>query len=458
MAADETMWAGTGRATGEAAPPGCGGAAGEASEPAPTAYSAAGERSADRPALDQPNRLPVGVRAEPRTSSAGPDPESPPTSAWRASRRSAGAGPAASTGRAARTDPAAGTGPIGRWLGARLGSAGGRRALAGAVGLVVVAALIAVLGVALGSSGGSSRGVSGSSAGSEARSVPEPAEAGGLGGSAAGAGTQVKADSAAAPPAAAPANPGAAAPPAGGSGAATPAGVQPRIVWTGSMSVEVLPGAVDATIRRISAAAQGLGGYLSASQVTGTASSADDVPQTATITVRVPAAAFGKLQDAVGGVGTVDSATTSSQDVTGQYVDLQAREDALTVSRGTYVTLLSKATTVGDILAVQTQIDGVQTQIEQIEGQRKVLADQSDLGTLTIDLAEKGQRSHRSGGENGFMHAFRVAGHSFLRGLEGIISALGVIALILLVAGILYLLYRLPGRVRRRGSRPGDSG
>jgi len=370
--------------------------------------------------------------------------------------------PTGGTGPAARTGPAAGAGPIRRGLGGGwLGWLAGRRVLAGAVGLVVLAALIAVLGVALGSSGGgSSSGASSSSAGGEAGSVPQPA-AGGLGGGAAGAGTRVDADSAAAPAAPAKpgaANPGVAAPPAGGSSAASPAGVQPRIVWTGSMSVEVAPGAVDPTIRRISAAAQGLGGYLSASQVTGTASSADDVPQTATITVRVPAAAFGKLQDAVGGVGTVDASTTSSQDVTGQYVDLQAREDALTVSRGTYVTLLSKATTVGDILAVQAQIDGVQTQIEQIEGQRKVLADQSDLGTLTIDLAEKGQRSHRSGGENGFAHAFRVAGHSFLRGLEGIISALGVIALILLVAGVLYLLYRLPGRVRRRGSRPGDGG
>ncbi|MBL7486627.1 DUF4349 domain-containing protein, partial [Frankia sp. AgW1.1] len=241
----------------------------------------------------------------------------------------------------------------------------------------------------------------------------------------------------------------AAPPPPPGGPPPRPAGVQPRIVWTGSMNVQVAAGAVDRTIHNISAAAQALGGYLSANQVTGTATTSDDVPQSATITIRVPAASFGKLQDAVTGVGTVQSSTTSSQDVTAQYVDLQAREDALTTSRGTYLTLLSKATTVGDILAVQQQIDGVQTQIEQIEGQRKVLADQSDLGTLTVDLTEKGAEVHKPGQENGFVHAFRVAGRSFLRGLEGIISALGVVALIALVVAVLYLLYRLVGRFRR---------
>lgn len=327
--------------------------------------------------------------------------------------------------------------------------------LAGLIGILVLVGLVAALGAAVHSSGGGA----GDGASSVARGVaPAPAQGGSLGDSAR-SGVAAAPDSvagAAGPAVAAvPSNPGVAPPPSGGSGAARPAGIQPRIVWTGSISVEVPAGGVDPTIHKISAAAQGLGGYLSANQVTGTATTSDDVPQSATITIRVPAASFGKLQDTVGGVGTVTSSTTSSQDVTAQYVDLQAREDALTTSRGTYLTLLSKATTVGDILAVQAQIDGVQTQIEQIEGQRKVLADQSDLGTLAIDLTEKGAEVHKPGRDNGFVHAFRVAGRSFLRGLEGIISALGVVALILLIVGVLYLLYRLPGAMRRRGDRRG---
>jgi hypothetical protein len=323
--------------------------------------------------------------------------------------------------------------------------------VAGLVGIVILAGLVAALGAALHSSGG---GAGESASGVAGGVAPAPAQVGGLGDSAR-SGVEAVPDSVAAAPgaAAAPSNPGVAPAPSGDSGAARPAGIQPRIVWTGSISVEVPAGGVDQTIRKISGAAQGLGGYLSANQVTGTATTTDDVPQSATITIRVPAASFGKLQDTVGGVGTVTSSTTSSQDVTAQYVDLQAREDALTTSRGTYLTLLSKATTVGDILAVQAQIDGVQTQIEQIEGQRKVLADQSDLGTLTIDLSEKGAQVHKPSKDNGFEHAFRVAGRSFLRGLEGIISALGVVALILLIVGVLYLVYRLPGAMRRRGDR-----
>jgi hypothetical protein len=354
-------------------------------------------------------------------------------------------------------------GGAGRWPAGRRGFRLSRRGvIVAAIVLVGLVVLVAVLGSVVGSRSGSGNdGSSGS-----AMSVPAAAPAGGFGvnraDSSAG-GTEIAPDSAAAPAAGAGSaltRSGVAPVPTGAdSGAARPAGVQPRIVWTGSMNVQVEAGAVDRTIQKVSAAAQGLGGYLSANQVTGTATTADDVPQSATITVRVPAASFGKLQDSVTGLGTVNSSTTSSQDVTAQYVDLQAREDALTTSRGTYLTLLSKATTVGDILAVQQQIDGVQTQIEQIEGQRKVLADQSDLGTLTVDLSEKGAQVHEPGKQNGFVHAFRVAGRSFLRGLEGIISALGVVALIALVVAVLYLLYRVPGWFRRRTSgRAGATG
>jgi hypothetical protein len=301
--------------------------------------------------------------------------------------------------------------------------------------LVVLVCVVAVLA----DHGSDQNG--GSQSGGSAGSVAAPAMPGG--GIDAPRGTVANggvpdAGSAAGPAASAPA----------GSGEARPTDVQPRIVWTGSMSVEVPAGTVDATIRKISATAGGLGGYLQASQVDGTPDPSDGIPQTATITMRVPAASFGALRDAVGGYGTVRSSSTSSQDVTADYVDLKARETALTTSRATYLTLFAKATTVSDILAVQRQLDGVQTQIEQIEGQLRVLAGQSDLATLTINLAEQGAR--QPGQENGFLHALRTAWRSFVHGLEDIVAALGAIALTLLVLAVLYLLYRLPRWLRRR--------
>jgi len=356
--------------------------------------------------------------------------------------------------------------------GARIPLGGGRRlrvtrrgAVVGAVALVIVIAIIVALGTAGTGDGG----------GTSSYSLPAPAPAVG-GDSAAGSGitdsgtAERAAPGLSLPAAAAPDTKSEVVPPVdpaptpgGGSGAARPAGAQPRIVWTGSMSVEVPAGDVEPTIRKIATQAEGLGGYLADSQVTGTATTADDDRQSATVTIRVPAASFTKLQAAVGGTGTVLTSTMSSKDVTADYVDLEARLSALGTSRTTYLTLLGKATTVGEILQVQAQIDAVQTQIEQIEGQRKVLADQSDLATLTIDLAEKGAQSAKPDKENGFLHALRSAWHDFVSGLEKIISALGAVALIVVVVVVLYLLYRLPGALRGRSrpdrpGRPADGG
>lgn len=299
---------------------------------------------------------------------------------------------ARATHAARRQDDAGGTRiPLG---GGRQLRVSRRGALVGAVVLVIVVLIV----VALGTAGDGGR-TSSYSLPAPAAVKPDTAAGSGFAGSdsAAGVGSAAGAGSAerAAPAASAPSLTGPVEPgpvPAGGSGAARPAGAQPRIVWTGSMSVEVPAGAVEPTIRKISAAAEGFGGYLADSQVSGTAATGDDDRQGATITIRVPAASFTKLQNAVGDAGTVLTSTMSSKDVTADYVDLEARLGALGTSRATYLTLLGKATTVGEILQVQQQIDGVQIQIEQLEGQRKVLADQSDLATLTIDLAETGAR------------------------------------------------------------------
>jgi hypothetical protein len=223
------------------------------------------------------------------------------------------------------------------------------------------------------------------------------------------------------------------------------------------MSVEVPAGTVEGTINKISAAAQELDGYVGESRVSGVSSTSDDAHQSATLTVRVPPGSFDRLRAAVRGVGTVSSATTSSKDVTGDYVDLQARLDALTATRATFVTLLDRATTIGDVLTVQQQITTVQTQIEQIQGQLTVLADQSDLATLTIEVVEQGAKSKS---KNGFVRAFGIAWRSFVYCLQGIVSALGVIVVLLLLAGACYPLVRGYQAIRRRAAarRPGSPG
>ncbi len=223
----------------------------------------------------------------------------------------------------------------------------------------------------------------------------------------------------------------------------------------------MVKGSVAGAVDQLSAAATGLGGYTAAS----TSSSADrgdgngdftgGGAGTASVTLRVPAAAFDKLRAAVAKVGRPETSTTSSTDVTGQYVDLQARLTALRATRGTYLTMLTRSSTIGDTLAVQQRIDDLQVQIEQLEGQRQVLADQSDLATLTVAVREQGTPAigpDRHPG--GFGGAWHRSWTRFAHGLQAVVAALGPVALIavllLVLTGIGIALRPAVRLVRRR--------
>jgi hypothetical protein len=204
------------------------------------------------------------------------------------------------------------------------------------------------------------------------------------------------------------------------------------------MSLIVRRGGVGRALDELGAAASGLAGYTSASSSSSDGTAANG-SGTASLTLRVPSAAFGKLQAAVATVGQVEASTSSSQDVTGQYVDLQARRNALTATRSTYLTMLTTSSTIGDTLAVQQRIDDLQVQIEQLEGQRQVLADSSDLATLTIAVREQGAAAAGPAtARHGFSGAWHRSWTRFTHGLATLIAGLGPLVLGLLVLAIVW--------------------
>ncbi|ONH35619.1 hypothetical protein BL254_09940 [Protofrankia sp. BMG5.30] len=237
---------------------------------------------------------------------------------------------------------------------------------------------------------------------------------------------------------------------------ARPAGAEPRIVRTGSMSLQVRPGGVDAAVAAVSTAAQGLGGYLASLDSSGTSATSDDDQQRATVSLRVPTRSFDDLRGQVGKTGEVRASTVSSQDVTGEYVDLEARLKALSSSRDTYLALLGKADSIGEILSVQQRIDDVQARIEQLEGQRQVLADASDLATLTVRISEQGTPTTRPDPDDdeGLVGALRLSWDRFTGGVAVLVGLIGPIVLIALLAGAGFGGYRLLRRIRNRTRTP----
>ena len=82
----------------------------------------------------------------------------------------------------------------------------------------------------------------------------------------------------------------------------------------------------------------------------------------------------------------VKSESTSSQDVTEQYVDLEARLKNAEATEKQYLNLLEKAYAVEDILRIYDSLSQVRYQIEQIKGQMQYLERTTSLSIISVRL------------------------------------------------------------------------
>jgi hypothetical protein len=113
-----------------------------------------------------------------------------------------------------------------------------------------------------------------------------------------------------------------------------------------------------------------------------------DTKVVATATLRVPAARATELMNGLAGLGTVTSRSSGSEDVTSQYIDIQARLKVLRAEEEQLVGFLKKATNIKDMLAVEEQLRTVRTQIEQYEGQQRYMDNATSLATVTAQLVQ----------------------------------------------------------------------
>jgi hypothetical protein len=228
--------------------------------------------------------------------------------------------------------------------------------------------------------------------------------------------------------------------------AAAQVGDAARVVKTGSMSLVVDNGKVSATVARLQAIVAGLQGYVSDSS----SAEAGDHP-TASLTVRVPVASFEALINQVRGLRVkVVSSQTSGQDVTATFADNNAQIQSLEAARSRYLAILSGARTIAETLTVQQRVDDVQGQIDRLKGQQRVLADQSDLGTVTFSVAERADQVLTTPSRRGWSKAWHDATHGFSSGLQAIVAGSGRALLVLLVGAVLLAMARGGWRLARR--------
>lgn len=105
------------------------------------------------------------------------------------------------------------------------------------------------------------------------------------------------------------------------------------------------------------------------------------------ITVRIPSRNFDSfIKDISTGVTYFDNKEINSQDITEEYIDIDARLKAKKRLENRYLELLAKATKISEMLAIEAQLSTIREEIEAKEGQLKYMQNQVSLSTITIEF------------------------------------------------------------------------
>lgn len=103
--------------------------------------------------------------------------------------------------------------------------------------------------------------------------------------------------------------------------------------------------------------------------------------------VRVPSKNFDLfLGDISKGVTYFDNKEISSQDVTEEYIDIDARLKAKKILEARYLELLKKANKVSEMLEIEAQLSAIREEIEAKEGQLRYMQSQISMSTITIEF------------------------------------------------------------------------
>ena len=105
-----------------------------------------------------------------------------------------------------------------------------------------------------------------------------------------------------------------------------------------------------------------------------------------TIDVMVPTNKLDDFLNELNKFGKVNSINVSSDDVSGEYVDLSSRLNVLSSQRDLLLSWLNKTKNIGEMLQIRSQLEQVETQIETIKGRMKYIDFHSSYAEVYIDI------------------------------------------------------------------------
>ncbi len=231
--------------------------------------------------------------------------------------------------------------------------------------------------------------------------------------------------------------------------------IERKIIRNANLIIEVA--SPTESQRKIFSAAESHGGFVVTSEMTQQASEDKSKPaMSVNLVVRIPALQFDQVMEEIRGVANrVVQEKRTGQDVTEEFIDLEARiknQKALEVQ---FLEIMKRAGKVEDALEVQTQLADVRTEIEKLEGRKRFLENQASLSTINVTLQTPTQIVNATGFwysvRSAFAEGVDVALAIILFLIRAIIALLPILVLIVLPAALIARV--LVKRARRRARK-----
>lgn len=108
----------------------------------------------------------------------------------------------------------------------------------------------------------------------------------------------------------------------------------------------------------------------------------------ATYTIRIPDTKLDEFVGAVSGLASVTDKTTSTEDITLNYVDTESKKEMYQAEQESLMALLEKADTIEDITYLTQRLTEIRYNIESMESKLRVYDDLTDYATVNIKVNE----------------------------------------------------------------------
>jgi hypothetical protein len=217
------------------------------------------------------------------------------------------------------------------------------------------------------------------------------------------------------------------------------------IIKTGSLTLETAD--VDAQRQKAIGIVTGLNGQVATED---SGSDADGRITRANLTLKVPTTQYEVAIQRLSGLGKRTAIHQESTDVTEAVVDVASRISTQRASLDRMRALLAKATTIGEIVSVESELTRRESDLEALLAKQKALAGQTELATLSLTMAEPGKAPVVEKDETGFLSGLKDGWKAFAATVTVLLTMLGALLPFLIAFALIGIpLWRYRHRFRR---------